>query len=251
VKKLTEQTPALFLAFDLLKKGKIELAGEPLTKRRLQLENFAARYFSDENLFRLSPASLKLKDAERWLVSAGVGSDGAIAKRIDLPYQAGNRDGMQKIKRYQSADCVIGGFRYGENRQAGRKVVGSVLLGLYDADGMLHHVGFSSGIKTRDKPALTDKLEVLKNDRSFTGNAPGGPSRWSTKRSAEWQPVKPKYVIEVSYDHFTGGRFRHGTSILRWRPDKKPGQCTFEQVNQKIDRRLMAAIALHASSKTG
>jgi ATP-dependent DNA ligase len=251
VKKLTEQTPALFLAFDLLKKGKIELAGEPLTKRRLQLENFAARYFSDENLFRLSPASLKLKDAERWLVSAGGGSDGVIAKRIDLPYQAGNRDGMQKIKRYQSADCVIGGFRYGENRQAGRKVVGSVLLGLYDADGMLHHVGFSSGIKTRDKPALTDKLEVLKNDRSFTGNAPGGPSRWSTKRSAEWQPVKPKYVIEVSYDHFTGGRFRHGTSILRWRPDKKPGQCTFEQVNQKIDRRLMAAIALHASSKTG
>ena len=245
VKKLAEQTPALFLAFDLLKKGKTELAAQPLSKRRPQLEEFAARYFSSKNLFRLSPASLSLKDAERWLTSAGGGSDGVIAKRLDLPYQAGNRDGMQKIKRYRSADCVIGGFRYGENLQAGRKVVGSVLLGLYDADGLLHHVGFSSGIKTKDKPALTEKLEAIKNDRSFTGNAPGGPSRWSTNRSSEWQPVKPKYVVEVSYDHFTGGRFRHGTSILRWRPDKKPRQCTFEQVDQKIDRRLMAAVDIN------
>ena len=176
VKKLAEQTPALFLAFDLLKKGKIELAARPLSKRRPQLEEFAARYFSSKNLFRLSPASLSLKDAERWLTSAGGGSDGVIAKRLDLPYQAGNRDGMQKIKRYRSADCVIGGFRYGENLQAGRKVVGSILLGLYDAEGLLHHVGFSSGIKAKDKPALTDKLEAIKNDRSFTGNAPGGPA---------------------------------------------------------------------------
>jgi len=242
VRKLAAQTPALFLAFDLLKKGKVELAGRSLCKRRPQLEEFAARYFHGKTLFRLSPASLSLKDAERWLTSAGGGSDGVIAKRLDLPYQAGNRNGMQKIKRYRSADCVIGGFRYGENLQAGRKVVGSILLGLYDVDGSLHHVGFSSGIKAKDKPALTDKLEAIENDRSFTGNAPGGPSRWSTKRSSEWQPVKPKYVVEVSYDHFTGGRFRHGTSILRWRPDKKPRQCTFEQVDQKIDRRLMAAV---------
>jgi ATP-dependent DNA ligase len=245
VKKLAEQTPALFLAFDLLKKGKTELATQPLSKRRPQLEQFATRHFSSKNLFRLSPASLRLKDAERWLTSAGGGSDGVIAKRLDLPYQAGNRDGMQKIKRYQSADCVIGGFRYGENLQVGRKVVGSVLLGLYDTDGLLHHVGFSSGIKVKDKLALTEKLEAIKNDRSFTGNAPGGPSRWSTNRSSEWQPLKPKYVVEVSYDHFTGGRFRHGTSILRWRPDKKPRQCTFEQVDQKIDRRLMAAVDIN------
>jgi ATP-dependent DNA ligase len=248
VKKLAEQTPALFLAFDLLKNGKTEFAAAPLSKRRLQLEEFAVRCFSGVNLFRLSPASLKPKDAERWLASAGGGSDGVIAKRLDLPYQAGNRDGMQKIKRYRSADCVIGGFRYGENLQTGRKVIGSLLLGLYDAEGLLHHVGFSSGIKTKDKPALTSKLEALKHDRSFTGNAPGGPSRWSTKRSSEWQPVKPKYVVEVSYDQFTGGRFRHGTSILRWRPDKKPRQCTFEQVKQKIDRRLMTGIASYVQS---
>ena len=160
VKKLAEQTPALFLAFDLLKKGKTELADEPLSKRRLQLENFAARYFSDENLFP-SFAGQPEAEGRRTLACVGRGgSDGVIAKRLDLPYQAGNREGMQKIKRYQSADCVIGGFRYGEKLQAGRKVVGSVLLGLYDADGMLHHVGFSSGIKAKDKPALTDKLEA-------------------------------------------------------------------------------------------
>ena len=241
VKKLAEVTPACFVAFDLLKKGNTELSAVPLAKRRPLLKGFAARYFPSKSLFRLSPASSRLKDAQRWLTSAGGGSDGVIAKRLDLPYQAGNRDGMQKIKQYRSADCVIAGFRYGENLQAGRKVAGSVLLGLYDAEGLLHHVGFSSGIKARDKPALTDKLEVIRRNRSFTGNTPGGPSRWSTKRSSEWQPVKPKYVVEVSYDHFTGGRFRHGTSILRWRPDKEPGQCTFEQVKQKVDRGLPRA----------
>ena len=241
VKKLAEETPALFLAFDLLKKGNANLASEPLTRRRLQLEDFAARYFPSANAFRLSPASLKLKDAQHWLASAGGGSDGVIAKRLDLPYQAGNRDGMQKIKRYRTADCVIGGFRYGEKLH--RKVVGSLLLGLYDEDGLLHHVGFSSGIKAKDKPPLTEKLEAISQDRSFTGNAPGGPSRWSTKRSSEWQPVKPKYVVEVSYDHFTGGRFRHGTSILRWRPDKKPSQCTMEQVTQKVARKLISSVA--------
>jgi ATP-dependent DNA ligase len=244
VKRLAEETPALFLAFDLLKKGKTELAAAPLTKRRLHLEDFAARYFSGANLFRLSPASLKPKDAERWLASAGGGNDGVIAKRIDLPYQAGTRDGMQKIKRYRSADCVIGGFRYGENRQKGRRLVGSLLLGFYDAEGLLHHVGFSSSIKAKDKPALTNKLEAVAQDRSFTGNAPGGPSRWSTKRSSEWQPVKPKYVVEVSYDHFTGGRFRHGTSVLRWRPDKKPRQCTLEQVKQTVGRNVINSVAL-------
>jgi ATP-dependent DNA ligase len=233
VKKLAEQTPAFFLAFDLLKKGTSKLETKPLAKRRQLLEEFAACYFKDASLFRLSPASLKLEDARRWLASAGGGTDGVIAKRIDLPYQSGNRQGMQKIKRYRSADCVIGGFRYGENVQVGRKFVGSLLLGLYDAEGLLHHVGFSSGIKAKDKLALTEKLEALKVIRSFTRNVPGRPSRWATKRTSEWQPVKPQCVVEVSYDHFTGGRFRHGTSILRWRPDKRPAQCTFEQVDQR------------------
>ncbi len=232
VKRLSVENPALFLAFDILKRGKADLAGAPLTKRRSELEALATHCFTPRTPFRLSPSSRKFDDAKRWLRSAGSGSDGVIAKRVDLPYQAGNRDGMQKIKRYRSADCVIGGFRYGERKYAGREVVGSVLLGLYDAQGNLHHVGFSSGIKAGDKVALTDKLEAIRADRSFTGNTPGGPSRWSTKRSSEWQPTKVKFVVEVSYDHFTGGRFRHGTSILRWRPDKAPTQCTMDQLKQ-------------------
>src|SRR6202012_2760016 len=173
----------LFLAFDLLAMGRSDLSKQPLAKRRPLLEKFAARAFAKSRLLRLSPVSLNLKDAQRWLASAGGGSEGVIAKRLDLTYQAGSREGMQKIKRYRSADCVIGGFRYGENVQAGRKVVGSILLGLYDGEGVLQHVGFSPRIKAKEKRAPTDKLKALMQDRSFTGNAPGGPSRWSTKRA--------------------------------------------------------------------
>jgi ATP-dependent DNA ligase len=233
IKRLSSETPALLLAFDLLKRGKTDLTQAPLAKRRPKLEDFAKRCFKRASPFRLSPISTSLAVAKRWLASAGGGCDGVMAKRVDRPYQAGNREGMQKIKRHRSADCVIGGFRYGERKQDGRKVVGSVLLGLYDAKGVLHHVGFSSAIKADEKPALTDRLERLRTDQSFTGNTPGGPSRWSTKRSAQWQPIKPKLVIEVSYDHFTGERFRHGTTILRWRPDKNPRQCTLDQLKQK------------------
>lgn len=233
VKRLSAETPALFLAFDLLRQGSRDLSGEPLTDRRPALESFFKRAVPLGETLRLSPMSTRLSDAKRWLKSAGGGSDGVIAKRADLPYQAGNRDGMQKIKCYRTADCVIGGFRYAERKQAGKAVVGSVLLGLYDDEGLLHHVGFSSGIRAEERPALTKRLEAITTARSFTGNTPGGPSRWSTRRSAQWQPVKPKFVVEVTYDHFTGGRFRHGTAIQRWRPDKKPSQCTMEQLKQK------------------
>jgi ATP-dependent DNA ligase len=231
IKRLSLETPALFLAFDLLRRGTTDLATSHLPKRRCELEALAADGFP-QTLFRLSPASTKLEDAKGWLKSAGGGSDGVIAKRLDLPYQAGNRDGMQKIKRHRSADCVVGGFRYGA-AAAGRRAVGSLLLGLYDDAEMLHHVGFTSALKAQEKPGLTAQLEGIATDRSFTGSTPGGPSRWSTKRSSEWVPVKPKLVVEVSYDHFTGGRFRHGTTILRWRHDKKPRQCTMGQLKQK------------------
>lgn len=136
---------------------------------------------------------------------------------------------MQKIKNYRSADCVVGGFRYNE----GKPLVGSLLLGHCDNDGLLHHVGFTSAIKQHDKAALTRKLEPLIAPPGFTGNAPGGPSRWSTERSGEWEPLTPKLVVEVGYDHFTGERFRHGTKLLQWRPDKAPRQCRLEQVEQK------------------
>jgi ATP-dependent DNA ligase len=234
IRKLSEQTPALFLAFDLLATARSKnLAGKPLNERRPALESFAEAQFKSQATFRLSPASASYAAATKWLAQAGGGSDGVIAKRLNLPYQSGNRDGMQKIKKFRSADCVIGGFRYASNKLDGRQVVGSLLLGLYDAAGLLHHVGFSSAIKQSERLALTDKLEALIAAPGFTGNAPGGPSRWSTERSAKWCPLKPSLVVEVCYDHFSGDRFRHGTNILRWRPDKAARQCTLDQLKQK------------------
>ncbi|MFL6791226.1 MAG: ATP-dependent DNA ligase [Bradyrhizobium sp.] len=234
VKKLSQETPALFIAFDLLATAaNKKLAAQPLRQRRPALEAFAKAQFKSNPAFRLSPVTTSYATAQKWLKQSGGGSDGVIAKRLDLPYQAGNREGMKKIKKFRSADCVVGGFRYATNKVNGQKAVGSLLLGLYDNQGLLHHVGFTSAIKQQEKPALTAKLEPLIARPGFTGNAPGGPSRWSTARSAQWSPLKPKLVVEVCYDHFSGERFRHGTSILRWRPDKSPQQCTFDQLKQK------------------
>jgi ATP-dependent DNA ligase len=232
VARLSRETPALFVAFDLLEANGNRLTDRVLSGRRSELDSFAS-IFRNSGSFRLSTFTRRLSQARRWLNSAGGGVDGVIAKRVDLPYEPGSRDAMQKIKRYRSADCVIGGFRYADNKARPQKAVGSLLLGLYDDEGLLHHVGFTSAFKAAEKVALTEALRPLIASASFTGNTPGGPSRWSTRRSAEWVPLKPKKVVEVSYDHFTGGRFRHGTRILRWRLDKGPRQCTFEQLSQK------------------
>jgi ATP-dependent DNA ligase len=121
---------------------------------------------------------------------------------------------------------VVGGFRY----ESKSREVGSLLLGLYNAEGKLDHVGFTSTITDAERPALTPKLEKLRGGSGFTGKAPGGPSRWSTERSGEWESLKPTLVVEVRFDHVTGDRFRHGTKLIRWRPDKAPKQCTFEQI---------------------
>jgi ATP-dependent DNA ligase len=230
VRKLAAEMPSLLIVCDLLvaDDGKA-MTKQPLRERRKSLKNFAKKYLRGRKSIRLSPATAKIADAKKWLRQVGATLDGIIAKRRDLPYQSGNRLGMQKIKNFRSADCVVGGFRYNE----GKNTVGSLLLGLYDAQGLLDHVGFTSALKSDEKKALTARLEKLIAPPGFTGDKPGGPSRWSTKRSAEWQPLKPKLVVEVCYDHFSGGRFRHGTRLLRWRPDKSPRQCTIEQVRQK------------------
>jgi len=204
-----------------------------LRNRRPALEAFAKTQFKANLPFRLSSATQSYATAAKWLAQSGGGCDGVIAKRLDLPYQGCNRDGMQKIKNLRSADCVVGGFRYATRPLKGKKVVGSLLLGLYDSRGLLHHVGFTSAIKQDEKLVLTPRLEALVAAPGFTGNAPGGPSRWSTERSAEWRPLKPELVVEVAYDHFSGERFRHGTALLRWRPDKAPRQCTLDQLKQK------------------
>ncbi|HYP16331.1 MAG TPA: ATP-dependent DNA ligase [Opitutus sp.] len=236
VNKLAAATPAWLVVFDLLADEKGEsLVALPLRERRERLERFAEKNLGETPSLRLSPASTKLDVAQQWYGSVGASLDGLIAKKIDAAYAAGERTGMVKIKPVRTADCVIGGFRYAEKKKG---EVGSLLLGLYDAAGLLHHVGFCSGLKAAERPALTKKLEAVRGGAGFTGKAPGGPSRWSTKRSTEWEPLQPKLVVEVSFDHVTGDRFRHGTSLLRWRPDKKPEQCTMEQLRQKKSRAL-------------
>jgi len=227
VRTLSEQTPAALVIFDLLATdGKI-LTHETLKTRRRALEQFARSHLRGHKRILLCSMTRNVGEARKWLKRGARGLDGIIAKRDDLPYQSGNRLGMLKIKRIRSADCVVGGFRYAERH----KNLGSLLLGLYDSKGLLNHVGFTSSLNAQEKKDLTAKLERLIAPPGFTGAKPGGPSRWSTRRSAQWKPLKPKLVVEVCYDHFTGGRFRHGTRFLRWRPDKAPRQCTIEQIS--------------------
>jgi ATP-dependent DNA ligase len=227
--KLSRETPSVFIVFDLLADDRGEsLVRQPLENRRAALEQFVRKYLKGNETIRLSPVTKDLSVARKWF-HMGVALDGVVAKRRDLPYQSGERTGMMKIKKQRTADCVVGGFRYLEKA----RFVGSLLLGLYNHEGKLDHVGFTSSIAAEDRPALTKRLEKLIKPPGFTGSAPGGPSRWSTKRSTEWQPLKPELVVEVQFDHFTGGRFRHGTKFLRWRPDKDPKQCSTKQVKRE------------------
>ncbi len=226
VAKLATAHPAIFITFDLLAEDRQSLLKQSLHERRKLLEKFARKNFKSITAIRLSPATTDLEQAKSWFEKVGGDLDGVIAKKLDAPYTSGERTAMVKIKQIRSADCVVGGFRYASDA----KILGSLLLGLYSDDGLLHHVGFTSAFKTSERRALTKKFEALRKPPGFTGNAPGGPSRWSTERTGEWEPVDPKIVVEVAYDHFTGGRFRHGTKILRWRSDKAPKQCTMDQV---------------------
>jgi ATP-dependent DNA ligase len=210
----------------LLREVRKPLLDETLVVRRRELEALFDR-FGDAEGVQLTPYTRGLLKARSWLKSRNVQLDGVIAKGLELSYLSGER-AMLKVKHLRAADCVVGGFRY---ESKGRRV-GSPPLGLYDDAGLLHHVGFTSAISDREKSALTAQLEKLVVPPGFTGDAPGAPSRWSTERSGEWQPLKPKLVAEVHYDHMTGNRFRHGTKFVRWRPDKAPRQCTFAQLQR-------------------
>jgi ATP-dependent DNA ligase len=238
IKKLSRETPAIFIVFDLLiAPGGQSLIDRTLKERRIALVSFFDALESPSSL-RLSPYTRQRSTAEAWLRRAAGALDGVVAKRLDESYLMGER-GWLKIKRLRTADCVVGGYRYASDST----LVGSMLLGLYDDDGVLHHVGFTSGIANTVRAPLTKKLEALRGGPGFTGNAPGGPSRWSTERSEKWEPLKPKLIAEVQYDHVTGNRFRHGTRFLRWRPDKAPRQCTFEQLqSESRPSRLLAKI---------
>jgi len=221
VAKLARETAAQLLLFDCLHNGRRSLLRAPLAERRAALDKL---YRSTPGV-RLSPFTRDVKVARGWLKRAGRAMDGVVAKRLAVSYIQGER-AMLKVKRLRTADCVVGGFRYLQ----GARQVGSLLLVLYDDDGLLHHVGFTSTISNAERAALTKRLERLAGGPGFTGSAPGAPSRWSGARSTEWTPLKPKLVVEVRYDHVSDGRFRHGTKLVRWRPDKAPRQCTMEQL---------------------
>jgi len=226
IRKLAAETPASLIVFDtLLAPDGTNLMREPLTRRRIALEALMADAAGADRML-LSPMTREAQDAERWLAEAGQGAlDGIVAKRLNGSYQSGER-AMIKVKPRRTADCVVGGFRY----LANRREVGSLLLGLYDDAGRLNHVGFTATIPNVERAGLTRRLEALRASPGFTGNAPGGPSRWSTERSSAWEPLRAELVVEVSFDQVTAGRFRHGTTLVRWRPDKAPRQCTMDQL---------------------
>ena len=227
VRKLAAETPAELMAFDLLELDGERLGYLPLSKRRERLEDFVRK--NPAPSLHLSPMTGDRDVALGWLERSGGALDGVIAKRSALEYRSGER-AMIKVKQQRTADCVVGGFRYAEKKRE----VGSLLLGLYDDLGLLNHVGFTSAIPSAERPALTRKLEKLIEPPGFTGSAPGGPSRWNTERTTQWQPLRPVLVVEVRYDQVTGRRFRHGTGFLRWRPDKDPKQCTFAQLAPEL-----------------
>jgi ATP-dependent DNA ligase len=247
VEKLAAESPAIFMAFDMLMGQDGDLAlDKPLATRRGMLEAFHKNAGIRARL-RLSPYSRSPTQAQRWLDKATGGAlDGVIAKSLEGLYQPGER-AMLKVKRLRTADCVVGGFRYARGSQE----VGSLLLGLFNPEGKLDHVGFTSGISQAERPALTRRLEKLRGGPGFTGKAPGGPSRWSNERSEEWEPLRTRLVAEVQYDQITTGRFRHGTRLVRWRPDKAPDQCTFEQIAPTDIPAPFIARALRSPGRTG
>ena len=231
VRKLAESTPAHYFVFDLLSAKSKSFVELPIEERREKLEKFFESV-KDGSLMKLSPATADRTIATQWFDQFGsAGLDGVMAKRIGEHYHSGDRDGMVKVKHLKTAECVVGGFRYGE----GTREVGSLLLGLYDEEKRLVYIGHTSSIRRDDRKDLTAQLEGLAGENPFEVRVPGGPSRWATAKSGEWEPVKPKLVCEVEYDYFSQGRFRHGSKFLRWRPEKKPQSCTMDQVVPSAD----------------
>jgi ATP-dependent DNA ligase len=224
VARLAKETPATYVLFDLLEDGASNLSSEPLRRRHVALERFIAKNFAKNATIALSPATDDPDLARQWLSGSLARLDGVIAKR-DVAYAFGSRDAVVKIKRKYTADCVVGGFR-----RAKDGAIASLLLGLYDDAGSLHHVGFVGSMSAQERSRAAEKLESIVQPPGFTGSAPGGPSRWNRGEESPWFPVAPKCVVEVSFDHVTGHRFRHATRLLRWRPDKAPRQCTMEQL---------------------
>jgi ATP-dependent DNA ligase len=228
IKRLSAEIPSDYVAFDMLVwKGK-PVHQLPLEKRRRELEQKASK-------FRLSPVTRDPKQAAKWLDRLEqAGLDGVIAKRLGMPYRPGSREAVVKVKPYKTADCAIVGFRWSDKAD-GR--ISTLLLGLYDEDGSLDFVGHCSGFPAPVRRELEAELpKMLAPGKLSDKRIPGGQSRWSRGKELDWNPVRPELVIEVRFDKLEGNRFRHGTKFIRFRPDKDPAQCTWDQVRPKRRR---------------
>lgn len=223
VRRLAQETPAVYVLFDLLVDNKLKLYEDPLRERRERLEDFVGKNFARNPTIALSPSTADVAVAQAWLAGDLARLDGVIGKK-NVPYAFGSRDAAVKVKRRYTADCVVGGFR--RTSDGG---IASLLLGLYDDDGLLHHVGFVGSMSAAERKRAAELLEPIVEAPGFTGAAPGGPSRWK-REDSPWFPVRPEIVVEIAFDHVTARRFRHAARLLRWRRDKAPRQCTMEQL---------------------
>ena len=211
---LARETPARYVAFDLLASEDEQLISRPFSERRAALEELC------RSRIDVTPLTHQAPEAEPWLRSG----EGVVAKDVNAPYRPGQRLGMAKIKRVRTIDAVVAGYRPGKDPDT----VGSLILGLYDSGGGLHVVGHSSGLRSSEKRALVGKLAPYE-----TGNRGyGDPSRWKSEKELEWVELRPELVVEVQFDHKSGGRIRHGTKIVRWRTDKAPRECLLSQMRE-------------------
>ena len=223
VSMLSEQTAATFILFDLLALGDEDLRSLPLDERRRRLREVAV----PNPHVALTPQTDDAEEAAVWFTKyEGAGLDGLVAKRAEGTYRSGER-GWVKVKHLRTVDCVVGGYRVA----TGEEAIGSLLLGLYSDEGVLHYVGHTSSFSARERRELLAQLAPLVGGESFGhGRTPGGPSRWSSGRESEWVAVTPSLTCEVSFDHLQGERFRHAATFRRWRPDKSPAECTYDQL---------------------
>jgi len=244
VNMLAETTPASFVGFDLLAVDDRDLRPEPLEERRRRLE---AALSGAETPVHLTPATSDADEAEDWFSRfEGAGLDGVVAKDLTLPYREGERV-MVKVKHERTADCVVAGFRW--HKHGG--IIGSLLLGLYDDDGVLHHVGVTASFTMARRKELVDEIAPFRMDDltghpwerwampvEAEGRTPGAPSRWNAKKDLSWEPLRADLVCEVAYDHLQGDRFRHGTTFRRWRPEREPRSCTYSQLEVVVPEEL-------------
>lgn len=241
VKLLSETTPASYVAFDLLALGDKDLRGDPYSSRRAALEKALKK---SKPPIHVTPVTTNRATARDWFNRfEGAGLDGVVAKSGDLRYQPDKRV-MVKVKHERSADCVVGGFRWHKDGDG----VGSLLLGLFDERGLLHHVGVASGFSVARRKELVEQLAPYRKNAARShawmsegmpeGRVPGGPSRWNAGKDLSWEPLRPELVAEVAYDHLQGDRFRHATNFVRWRPDRVPASCTYDQLDTPVPTEL-------------